>query len=163
MGGGIVSFAAKASEKSDFWKWVAPAGETTHLKNGSEKSDLWKCIAPVGETTPLKEGCYEKGEVGSGKHSLHFSILAKTNWLPKIWANRSHTPWEYFAPYPSPPKSHIMQKIDFWPYLAIFLIIPITHSWLHHFQIFEKVFLGQPAVWDWWTLEASATRRSHFS
>jgi len=41
---------------SDFWKWVAPAGETTHLKKGSEKSDSWKWVAPAGETTHLKKG-----------------------------------------------------------------------------------------------------------
>ena len=38
-----------------------------------------------------------------------------------------------------------------------------SHSWLLNFQIFEKVFLGQPTVWDWWTLEASATPQSRFS
>ena len=30
-----------------------------------------------------------------------------------------------FCTIPNPPKSHIMQKIGFWPYLAIFRIIPI--------------------------------------
>ena len=58
---GETTHLKKGSEKSDSWKWVAPAGETTHLKKGSEKSDSWKCVAPAGETTHLKKG---SGKVG---------------------------------------------------------------------------------------------------
>ena len=53
---GETTHLKKGSEKLDSWKWVAPAGETTHLKKGSEKSDSWKWVAPAGETTHLKKG-----------------------------------------------------------------------------------------------------------
>ena len=58
---GETTHLKKGSEKSDSWKWVAPAGETTHLKKGSEKSDSWKCVAPAGETTHLKKGSDKVG------------------------------------------------------------------------------------------------------
>ena len=47
----------------------------------------------------------KKSKIGPKKNSLHFLILAKNYYFSKVWANCSHTLWEYFAPYQTLPKA----------------------------------------------------------
>ena len=65
----------------------------------------------------------KKSKIGPKKNSLHFSILAKKILLKSMGKLFPH-PVGVFRTIPNPPKSRTMQKIDFWPYLVIFPIIP---------------------------------------
>ena len=125
---------------SDFWKWVAPAGETTHLKKGSENSDFWKWVASAGETAHLKKnseksdfwkwatpkkgrwkvrllktenGSPRRGSIDTSKRALIKLVFFRFFEILKPMGKSFPHPLGVFCTIPNLPKCHIMQKIEF--------------------------------------------------
>ena len=61
----------------------------------------------------------KSSKIGPKQNSLNFSILANKILLKSMAKFFTH-PVGVFRTIPNPPKSPIMQKIDFWQYLVIF-------------------------------------------